>query len=665
MRAPDKNTGDIMITISQYSIRVAREVARRALLQSVLAAAGMLTGSAAARAQQPATGRLWAAQTGIDQVTLAWDSIPGTAEYRVYLGDPTAPGTLTRPPARRLRGHTRRTMLTGVQRAANGITLVAVDSAGGVLRQAAFNRVTPATFFPPATPPTGVTAQATSGSEVVVTWDSVPGATGYVIGRAVHKSGFSMLCSLCPAEGQYVDRNVMAGLPHTYSVAAIFPSGDVSRRVTSIPVTPGATQVVTAPVVTSPSGMPTGGAPIGGMPPGGVPTVGVPPGTMPPTTTTSAATPPGVPAGTLPTSTSGYPPPGQPAGTMPTATTSTTTAPTTTAPTHAATSPTTTTSTSTTGTMLSGLTGNLARLSNLIDSLAAAQAPNGTLSGLIPQTSLQAAMGNVLNLVDSLLTRGGLSDTNSVISSVLARLGGMTGGIAGGLANSGVVAPPSVTATATGPGAVALSWQPSPTTGITEYLVNRSLNGGAFDELARLSPTDQSYTDQFFPATLFSSGTVRARYGVVAIAPTGFRGTTTGEIVVQPPAPVSTPAVGGGSLAACRLDFQRADNMWAAFGTPTGSLGAESISLSPGQNKVFITDWKYEKQPNDGTNFYGSHLRIGTNATAKTIRLHLRSWTLTGLQVFARTGNDTFWIRLDPNTTKQFQADLMEVFCES
>lgn len=253
---------------------------------------------------------------------------------------------------------------------------------------------------------------------------------------------------------------------------------------------------------------------------------------------------------------------------------------------------------------------------------------------------------------------------DSLLAGVLSVAGGLSNRLGGALAG-GVVAPPSVTAAATGPGAVVVSWQPSPTTGLTGYTVNRSLNGGVLEELARVSPTEQSYTDQFFPATLFASGTVQAKYGVVATASAGVRGSVSNEVVVQPPAPASAPALGGGSLAACRLDFQRADNMWAAFGTPTGSLGAESISLSPGQNKVFITDWKYEKQPNDGTNFYGSHLRIGTNATAKTIRLHLRSWTLTGLQVFARTGNDTFWIRLDPNTTKQFQADLMEVFCES
>lgn len=610
MRARDKDKGDFMTTTSHYSIRADQGGARRALLRSVLAAAGMLVVGTAAGAQQAPAGRLWAAQTGIDQVTLAWDSVPGTEEYRVYLGDPSAAGTLTRPPARRLRRHSRRTILTGVQRAANGITLVAVDAGGRVLKQAQFNRVTPATFFPPATPPAGVTAQATSGSEVVVTWDAVPGATGYVIGRSVHKSGFSMLCSLCPNEGRYVDRNVMAGLPHTYNVAAIFPSGDVSTRVASSPVTPGATQVVTAPVVT-PAGTPPSGAPIGGMPPGGVPTVGATPGVP---TGTIPTTPPGVPAG-APTTTTGYPPPGQPAGAMPTSTTSssTTTAGTST---HAATSPT---------------------------------ASTGTSSSPM-STTVQAAATRMMSRIDSLL----------------AGMGGMAGTLGGKLAGSvsgGVAAPPSITVAATGPGAVVVSWQPSPTTGVTGYTVNRSLNGGALEELAKVAATQQSYNDGFFPATLFASGTVRAKYGVVATASAGRGGIASSEVVVQPPA--STPAPGGGSLASCRLDFRRADNMWAGFGTPTGSLGAESISLPAGQNKVFITDWKYEKQPNDGTNFYGSHLRIGTNSTSSTIRLHLRSWTLTGLQVFARTGNDTFWIRLDPNTTKQFQADLMEVFCES
>ena len=61
---------------------------------------------------------------------------------------------------------------------------------------------------------------------------------------------------------------------------------------------------------------------------------------------------------------------------------------------------------------------------------------------------------------------------------------------------------------------------------------------------------------------------------------------------------------------ACTLEDQRADNMWAAEGRADGSLGIESITLLPGQTKVFITDWRYEKRRNDGTNHYGSHLRL-------------------------------------------------------
>ena len=440
-----------MITISQYSTRIARASARRALLQFTLAAACLLAGSATAGAQPVAGGRAWAAQTGINQVTLAWDSVPGTAEYRVYLDDPNSPGTLSARPVVVLSGSGRQAFLTGVQRAANGMTLVAVAAGGRELRRRRFNRVSPATFFPKATPPTGVTAQATSASQVVVTWDSIPGATGYVIGRSVHRSGFRMLCAVCPNEAQFVDSNVAAGLAHTYTVAAIFPSGDVSTRTSSSPVTPGATQVATAPVVTSPA----------------VPTGTVPTGTVP-TSSTSAATPPGVPAGSLPTSTSGYTPPGQPAATMPTATTSTST---------------------------------------------------GTITH-----------------------------------------------------------PPTSPATST---------------------------------------------------TTSSSGT-------------------------------SVPGTATAAVAACQLEYQRADNMWAPFGVPKGSLGTETIGLMVGQKKVFDTDWKYEKVRNDGTSYYGSHLRIATNRSGQTIRLKLWGYVVD----LAGWNLRPFSVSLAPNTSKQFQDDLAEVECQ-
>ena len=72
-------------------------------------------------------------------------------------------------------------------------------------------------------------------------------------------------------------------------------------------------------------------------------------------------------------------------------------------------------------------------------------------------------------------------------------------------------------------------------------------------------------------------------------------------------------AVRPASAQSCILEYQRADNMWAAFGRPDGALGTETITLAPGASRVFVTDWKYEKTRNDGTNFYGSHLRATRN----------------------------------------------------
>ncbi|HET6923569.1 MAG TPA: hypothetical protein VFI16_10525, partial [Anaeromyxobacteraceae bacterium] len=247
-------------------------------MSGLLAAAILVAAQASPlAAQDPGTYRLWAAQTGPNQVSLAWDPVPGTSEYRIYLGDPTAPGALRGRPASARSGGARGAILTGLQRTRSGITLVAVDASGRVLRQESFNPVVPATSFPPPTPPTGLTAEAPSASEVMVTWDPVPGATAYFIGRAVSPSGFRVLCALCSAEPRYVDRNVMAGQRHRYTVAAIFPNG-ISTRVTSNTVTPGQTTVVAS----------------------------TPPGA---TRTPTTQTPPGTPAG-APTA----PPPGTPAG---------------------------------------------------------------------------------------------------------------------------------------------------------------------------------------------------------------------------------------------------------------------------------------------------------------------------------------------------------------
>ena len=74
----------------------------------------------------------------------------------------------------------------------------------------------------------------------------------------------------------------------------------------------------------------------------------------------------------------------------------------------------------------------------------------------------------------------------------------------------------------------------------------------------------------------------------------------------------------------CVLEYRRADNMWANWGRPDGLIGTETITLQPGQKKVFVTDWSYEKQRNDGTNFYGSHLRRAVNRGAGPLQIKVR-----------------------------------------
>ena len=115
----------------------------------------------------------------------------------------------------------------------------------------------------------------------------------------------------------------------------------------------------------------------------------------------------------------------------------------------------------------------------------------------------------------------------------------------------------------------------------------------------------------------------------------------------------------------CLLEYQRADNMWAGFGMPTGILGVESISMRAGDSKYFITDWKYEKTRNDGTTYYGSHLRVATNKGQRRVAIQVKTLDITGLISFVRTGTNTYRVTLEPGTVTKFRADLMEVACPS
>jgi hypothetical protein len=114
------------------------------------------------------------------------------------------------------------------------------------------------------------------------------------------------------------------------------------------------------------------------------------------------------------------------------------------------------------------------------------------------------------------------------------------------------------------------------------------------------------------------------------------------------------------------LQYWRADNMWAAPGRPDGNLGMESITLADGQKRVFVTDWKYEKTRNDGTNFYGSHGRRLTNSGSRPVDVKLTTFndilpTMLAKLTAAALKLPPNYIRLSPGTTVEIKADIQEV----
>ncbi|HET7669325.1 MAG TPA: hypothetical protein VFK84_02865 [Burkholderiales bacterium] len=114
----------------------------------------------------------------------------------------------------------------------------------------------------------------------------------------------------------------------------------------------------------------------------------------------------------------------------------------------------------------------------------------------------------------------------------------------------------------------------------------------------------------------------------------------------------------------CRIEYQRADNMWAHLGRPDGALGTETLTLKPGERKVLITDWKYEKQKNDGTNYYGSHVRIMRNAGQQPVEVVVVPGAMGAMpRLVNRVDGNRGVGTLKPGQSEPLQVDLAEAFC--
>ena len=112
------------------------------------------------------------------------------------------------------------------------------------------------------------------------------------------------------------------------------------------------------------------------------------------------------------------------------------------------------------------------------------------------------------------------------------------------------------------------------------------------------------------------------------------------------------PAEGQVRPDACYLEYERADNGWAAAGRPDGDLGREYIILAKGQYKNFNTNWANEKRRGTGMVSFGSHLRRATNQGVRLI------------EVYLQTSPATSHIEsLKPGLAVPFRADLKQVRC--
>ena len=201
---------------------------------------------------------MWAAQTEPRAIRLGWDHVPGPTSYVVscVIGRRTsprvistvgAPRTVTKaaaaPPIRlfstvivRDPGEPHRCFLEWGR-----------DVKTGSVNRVAFNEVVPvAPSGDTKDPPTSVTARATGVGEITVTWGAVPGATAYMVGRAVRPDGFRLHCNLCPTRTTYVDRYAKPGATHAYTVNALTASGPASRATSNTLVAPTTESAVAA-----------------------------------------------------------------------------------------------------------------------------------------------------------------------------------------------------------------------------------------------------------------------------------------------------------------------------------------------------------------------------------------------------------------------------------
>ena len=222
-----------------------------------------LTADARLAAAQTATdstalaASMWAAQTAARSIRLAWDHTPGPTSYTVsctvgarpdkVMGTVAAPSVAAKdaaaPPIRLFS-----TVLVNEPDTPHRCSLRwGRDPKSGLPMRAAFNEVVPlVATAATSNAPASVTARASGPGEITLTWNAVPGATAYTIGRSVEPDGYRMRCDLCSTSTTFVDRYARTGSAHSYTVSAVTAAGGTARGTSNKVVALGTASAVAA-----------------------------------------------------------------------------------------------------------------------------------------------------------------------------------------------------------------------------------------------------------------------------------------------------------------------------------------------------------------------------------------------------------------------------------
>ena len=235
---------------------------------------------------------------------------------------------------------------------------------------------------------------------------------------------------------------------------------------------------------------------------------------------------------------------------------------------------------------------------------------NNTLLATIPGTP-----GSPTSYTDA-TTVGGTEYTYRVEARDLAGNVGSASVVVGGADTTAPTAPPSLTATATSPTSVALSWAPATdAVGVTGYSV---LRGGAL--VGTVNGTTTTFNDPGVLASTTYSYTVTATDAAANVsAPSPAAGVTTPP-PSPPPSVVFADDFESGGLAGwtsntgvTAVSTGAHGGTWAARETSTGAATSAYKTLSSTYNELWLQSWVYLTSQSTSVNLVGFSKATGAS----------------------------------------------------